>query len=779
MAKTGSITITTNSQSVANNTSSITVKGIITTSGESYRGDHRTGTYTIKQGSTTIKSGSFTHGAPANSTTTLFSVTLTVTHNTDGTSGTITASYNYDSSWCTASKSTTLTTIPRASSVSMGTGTMGSSSTITISRASSSFTHTLQYYFGSASGTIATKTSSTSVSWTPSLDLAKQIPSATSGKGTLRCITYSGSTQVGQKDISITLNVPSSMIPTISSASITVDNSANSVIKGWGLYVVGYSKAKITAAASGSYGSTISSFTISGGYSKTVSGTSLSWTGSTFTSSGSKTFNVVAKDSRGRSSASTSAGTITVYAYSKPAMSSFTVSRSSSNVSQMVAKANWSYSTVNSKNTTTATLYYKKSTETSWTTYGTISKNTSTTLTTTFDETSSYNFRVVVADSLSNSAEAEAFVSTVEVLMDFRAGGKGLGIGKIAETDSLEVGLDSHFYNQTVFEKQNVEKQGSYVHYTRGTSGTAGYARIATIKVNTNYANVPIEFKLLQRRLTPAVYSITFANADSTDPALSTFYHYNITTPAYLVKTTTSTWDFYVQKSEAYDGISVVELNNSKYMEDAVTITWQSDQVSTLPSGYVTSEQYEIVLGNKRTIYGLTTDGVSTDMLHLSTSDNIVLGYGSYTNANGNTHIYGNDIKTYSTAAGLSGRSYGVNKVLWSGAYYMTASHNITLSEAIAAQPHGILLGFSAYSSSAAQNYHWHWIFVPKYHVSAHSSAGICCLLVNRTGTYASIKYLYVSNTVITGHDDNSGTFSNDALPLLNTQYVLRYVVGV
>lgn len=370
---------------------------------------------------------------------------VTVSHGSDGTKSfsiSLEVACYYSSINLTGSGSFTLNTIPRASSISMGTGTMNSASTITISRASSSFTHTLQYYFGTASGTIVTKTSSTSVSWTPPLSLANQVPNATSGTGTLRCITYSGSTKIGQKDISITLKVPTSVIPTISAASVTIDNSANSVVAGWGLYVAGYSKAKITATAAGAYGSTISSFTISGGYSTTQSGTSLAYTGSTFSSSGSKTFNVVAKDSRGRSSSSKAAGTITVYAYSKPTLSLFTVARSTSNSKQMIVKANWSFASVNSKNSATATLYYKKSTASAWTTYGTISKNTSVTLTTEFEEASSYNFRIIVRDALSNSAQAETFVSTVEVLLDFRAGGKGLGVGKIAETDSMEVAMD-------------------------------------------------------------------------------------------------------------------------------------------------------------------------------------------------------------------------------------------------------------------------------------------------------------------------------------------------
>lgn len=113
MAKTGSISITVNSQSVAECYSNVTIKGIITTTGESYRGSHRTGTYEILQDNILIRDGLFTSGAPENSTTTLFETTIDIYHYENGDSGDITVNYNYDDGWCTASTSTTLTAITR------------------------------------------------------------------------------------------------------------------------------------------------------------------------------------------------------------------------------------------------------------------------------------------------------------------------------------------------------------------------------------------------------------------------------------------------------------------------------------------------------------------------------------------------------------------------------------------------------------------------------------------------------------------------------------------
>lgn len=118
-----------------------------------------------------------------------------------------------------------LSNIPRASDVSAVTGTIGSAMTINISRKNSAFTHTVKYYFGNLSGTIATGVG-TSVSWTPPLNLATQIPSASSGWGNITVDTYSGSTKIGSKSAQLTLNVPTSMTPSLGSITLTDSNTA-------------------------------------------------------------------------------------------------------------------------------------------------------------------------------------------------------------------------------------------------------------------------------------------------------------------------------------------------------------------------------------------------------------------------------------------------------------------------------------------------------------------------------------------------------------------------
>ena len=115
--------------------------------------------------------------------------------------------------------------IPRASSVSDMTGTLGSAMTININRKVSSYTHTVKYNFGALNGTIATGVGS-SVSWTPPLNLATAMPNKTSDWGNITVDTYNGSNKIGSATCRLTLNVPSTMIPTLGSITLTDGNTA-------------------------------------------------------------------------------------------------------------------------------------------------------------------------------------------------------------------------------------------------------------------------------------------------------------------------------------------------------------------------------------------------------------------------------------------------------------------------------------------------------------------------------------------------------------------------
>lgn len=489
-------------------------------------------------------------------------VSQTVSHNSDGTKSlTITATYYiratlsgtyYDS--ITATATITLDSIPRASSVSASSVDMGSATTVSISRASSSFTHTLTYSFGSTSGTIATNTTSTSVSWTPPVSLASQIPNAVSGLCTITCTTYNGSTSVGSKSCTLTLTVPASVKPTISNLTATRVNGT--VPTAWGIYVQSKSKAKLTiSGAAGVNGSTIKSYSISGGG---YSGTSSTLDTGFLNTSGTVTFTATVTDSRGRVSDAATVS-ISVVAYSPPKVSSTSSIRctsagaTSASGTYIKALCKFSYSSCSSKNTISASVSYKKSTDSTWTSGGTITNNTAKAMgggNITTD--SSYDVRYALTDAFGTIYVTDS-VSTASVVMDFKAGGIGLAVGKVSETDKcFEVSEDWEF---KVYGKLLSELLGS------GGGGIA-FASCSTAADVVDKVVTCEDFKELKKG---ACIIVKFANHNTAGfPKLNV----NGTGAKNIVSVNNYVISTYVWKAQqslflVYDGVYWVALNTS------------------------------------------------------------------------------------------------------------------------------------------------------------------------------------------------------------------------
>lgn len=450
MASSGSITTgeregrsitlswTLSSQNIEKNTSTIawTLKG--SGSGTSWV---MTGGFKAVINGTTVYSTSTDSRIQLKKDQVVASGSITITHAADGTKSFSLSCeagvYTYAVS-VSASGTHTLNTIPRASLVSATSVNMGSASAITITRASSSFTHTLTYAFGSSTGTIVSKTTATSVSWTPPISLASQIPSTTSGSCTITCDTYNGSTKIGTKTCTLTLTVPASVKPTIS--SLTAERVDGDVPSVWGIYIQTKSKVILTInGAAGSNGSTIKSYSISGGG---YSGTASTLTTGILNSSGTITFTATVTDSRGRVSDAKTVS-ISVVAYAAPSFSSYQSQRATStgavndDGTYVRGVISYSFASCNSKNSVTRKTEYRKSGTATWT-----NANASFTSGTAFtfgggliSTETSYEIRYSITDAFSTVSVIDV-VSTAAVVMDFKSGGKGVAIGKVSETDN-------------------------------------------------------------------------------------------------------------------------------------------------------------------------------------------------------------------------------------------------------------------------------------------------------------------------------------------------------
>lgn len=466
------LSVTETSYSIVDNTSQVRILWTSTQSGNSWNGYTRTAYYyySINGGSETSKSVSYT--LPKNSTVTIVDTTLTVAHNSDG-SGTITVRtwMDTDISYGVVedSKTLTLTTIPRASTLSVSDGTLGIKTTPTADRKSSSFTHTLTWECGSYSGTIATKSSATSWNFTPELKLASVAPYGQKVYCTYTLSTYNGSTLVGTDSKAAWFTIPNSVKP---SCSLSLSDSKG-YASTYGGYIQGESQLSVTINATQAYSSPISR------YSASANGATYStqtFTTSVLTKVGTNTISATVIDGRERpGSVSTN---ITVLAYSRPKITNLKVRRCNANGAENdrggYGKISFhcTITPLSNKNTRTCSLRYRQSGATTWTNAPAITLSA-------YDQdcnppviqmsdAHSYEVQINLTDKFGTTS-AVTSISTGYCLYHIPASGKGITFGGIAEGDGFNVKMDATF-GENVNMKKNLQVDGDVTgKYLTGT----------------------------------------------------------------------------------------------------------------------------------------------------------------------------------------------------------------------------------------------------------------------------------------------------------------------
>lgn len=387
-------------------------------------------------------------------------------------------SYNDFNVWCIGYPSGNITCASRAqrfplttystdsaSSVSAITPVvLGDSTQISITRAKTSYTHTLQYSFDNSYWTnIATGVAS-SYTWNTS-GVSQYFSTASARTCYIRCLTYSGSTYIGASSTSI--YIMASGTPSISSITVSPVND-NAVIQGWNngrIFVQGYSTMQITVNYSLPPGTTLSNCKIA------VNGTTVSdSTATTFNTpsaiseSGTIGITAVITDSRGGTGSGNT--TITVYPYSRPYASVADAIRYSSNVNtedkqngtNISAKATIAYSSVNGYNTAGVKVRYKAA--------GGVYQTSATNLTsgnanyvkingsTTLSTTTSYIVQFIIYDSLhtegSDQTTVEVIIPTRAVTLHAKDGGAGIALGGYNTLDAIELWLNTYLYGKLI-----------------------------------------------------------------------------------------------------------------------------------------------------------------------------------------------------------------------------------------------------------------------------------------------------------------------------------------
>lgn len=463
---------TQESQSIANNSSVIHVVGKIHTNGYASMWGVTSDVTIHENGVGAIEHPVINIGT--NSTQTILDHRYTVGHNGDGTK-TVGVSLSvglnvggYGSAMVAFDLK--LSTIPRASSVSDMTGTLGSAMTININRKVSSFTHTVKYNFGALNGTIATGVG-TSVSWTPPLNLATAMPNKTSDWGNITVDTYNGSTKIGSATCRLTLNVPASVKPTLGGISLSDSNTTvSNLINTSNTFVQVLSNIKVAFNnASGTYSSTISNYhaeIVDRNMTTTSNGGALG----IMSFSGSATVRATVTDSRGRTSEPVEVE-VNVLPYFTPQLS-FTAQRSGSAGTTITVTRNAKIAPLtvgdNQKNTMKLTFKYKKHSATDYTadtgsaggTWTTVSElvNSQANLDAVFNALTTYDIVGKIEDSFT-SYDFSATVGTEKFPLALRP--DGVGLGKVPETANA---VDSDW----VFKYKNKEIQHHQVTINDG-----------------------------------------------------------------------------------------------------------------------------------------------------------------------------------------------------------------------------------------------------------------------------------------------------------------------
>ena len=412
---------------------------------------------------------------------TIFEDTIQIFHNSDGTKSLFieltcdgqpdTTLNNHTlggSDWIT------LDTIPRTAKLSASSGTLGEEQTLTITSDSDSFGYGIYYEYNGEWKEIALTTDK-SVKWTPPLELASLNTTGNSVTVNLWMGIYSwinsAWTQVSEHQINVFYNIGSAVAPTF-----TVDFSDDAGYKDiYGDYLQLRSRLKVKVNPTTYYGAEITSCKI------TVQGITYTDTeaiASEVNAYGDIQVNVYIQDSRGK----TAQKYFYVYfrQYSLPCVSSLTVKRcdadgrENSQGEYVQAKFTAYVSsltdatTEKERNTAKYQFGYKKTTDESYTMVTLTEHNnelfvSGETYMFAAETGSSYDVLVIVTDAFSSESK-KTIASTAATIMHFKASGKGIGLGKVAEVeDAIDMGWNVNMNSNRIMNVGDPENDSDAV----------------------------------------------------------------------------------------------------------------------------------------------------------------------------------------------------------------------------------------------------------------------------------------------------------------------------
>lgn len=379
----------------------------------------------------------------------------------------------------TVSSTFTLSPIARSSWVNdnalLGNRQLGSLHTLTIDRKSSSFTHQVWYRVFGSDWIDLGKNHTTSVSFVPSLDLARYNTKSKSGTMDICVRTYNGTTQIGNDVYSNGwyFEIPESVKPTFSGLTLTDMNTAARQLLNGNNFLQIISDIQVNFNnPSGAYGSTIAGYHAEIA-NKTNSVTENGGRLGMMNFNGSATIRAYVTDSRGRRS-DTKDITINIIEYFAPSLSfSANRTREMPNIIQVVRNAKIAPINLSGRQRNVMELSFRVAQlgNSNYATDNGSATGTYTSINTLVRSAANMagnypaNKSFIVIGRLEDkftSVEFSVTVATESVVMSYDKDGR-VGVGKVAEqgdTGSLDVLGDIYARNKPIQQYQLTDNRG-------------------------------------------------------------------------------------------------------------------------------------------------------------------------------------------------------------------------------------------------------------------------------------------------------------------------------
>ena len=331
----------------------------------------------------------------------------------------------------TASETISLDAIPQQSNITSLTVDSNNKVTVALTRYVPTFTHSIKFVFGKYSRTIATMGVSESI--TIPLEWLDTIPNSTTGVGSVQVTTYSGDSQVGSiVTQEFVVTVPESVVPKVDSVVWTKTSSEPD---NWPL-TQDVSHGKLTASASGLYGSTISAWSMSfAGHRSSTNALDIP----NISSSGVLTAVVKVTDSRGRTA--TEEVEFTVFSYGKPNVTAHAYRSNEDGDEDDVGEylcitADVSLTELADNALSEFVFGYKHHSSEDYDEYEEIELDPGYPLVIDASSDSTWDWYVRAADAVS-SVTVYGSIPTGDVILDIKADGSGVTFGGVAEESGL------------------------------------------------------------------------------------------------------------------------------------------------------------------------------------------------------------------------------------------------------------------------------------------------------------------------------------------------------